>query len=324
MHKQTNGLSVITPAYNEDKNLPNLYALLKKSLQNTGMSWEWIIVDDHSSDETYKVADSIAKSDPRIRVFRFSRNFGSHIAIRCGLKHAKGACAVALAADLQDPPEFISNLLESWRQGAQIVWAVRQSRQGETLLTKICSRLYYYTMRKVVRLKEMPVSGADFFLIDRKVIDVFLKFEEGNTSIFSLLAWLGFKQTHLFYDKLARADGRSGWTFSKKIKLAIDSVVSHSYTPIRAFSALGLIIACCGFIYAGYILFNNIFGVSVVQGWASLMIVVLIIGGLQMVMLGILGEYLWRTLEQSRKRPTYLIEEQTDMESCPALEVQID
>jgi len=324
MHKKPNLLSVITPAYNEDKNLPNLYSLLNESLNGTGMAWEWIIVDDHSADQTYLVANQIAKSDLRVKVFRFSRNFGSHAAIRCGLKHANGACAAVLAADLQDPPEFIPNLLESWRHGADVVWAVRKSRQGETLLTKIFSRLYYYIMRKIVRLNEMPPSGADFFLIDRKVIDVLMTFEEGNYSVFSLLTWIGFSQKSLFYDKLARTNGRSGWTFSKKIKLAIDSVVSHSYTPIRFFSMLGFIIASCGFIYALFILFNSIIGNYVIQGWASLMIVVLIIGGLQMIMLGVLGEYLWRTLEQSRKRPHYLIEAQSNWKSFSESEAKID
>lgn len=315
MHNPSKILSIVTPAYNEEKNLPVFYVSLKESLKDIGMKWEWIIVDDHSSDETFSVASKMSESDPRIRVFRLSRNFGSHMAIKCGLSHAQGVCAAGLAADLQDPPEFVPTLLESWRKGNQVVWAVRQSHQGETWLTRACSRFYYIIMRKLVGLKEMPKLGADFFLIDRKVIDAFLKFEEKDSSIFLTLTWLGFKQDYLVYDKRPRGSGQSGWTIAKKVKLAIDSIISHSYTPIRAFSLVGFFIACCGFAYAIVLLFNALFKVTPVQGWASLMVVILIIGGLQMLMLGVLGEYLWRTLEHSRKRPTYLIEAQTDVDS---------
>lgn len=309
-----NLLSIVTPAFNEEKNLPAMYSAIKNSLQNINMDWEWIIVDDHSRDDTFRIAAQIAIQDKRVRVFRFSRNFGSHVAIKCGLTHARGICAVGLAADLQDPPEFVEKLLASWREGNQVVWAVRDNREGESRLTKFFSKLYYLIMRKIVGLKEMPLSGADFFLIDRKVIDAFLKFEEGHTSIFALLTWLGFKQTSLIYDKRPRAHGSSGWTYAKKIKLAIDSIISHSYTPIRAFSIIGFVIACCGFAYAMVILSRSFYHMIPVHGWSSLMVAILIIGGLQMVMLGILGEYLWRTLEQSRKRPAFLIEAQTDKE----------
>lgn len=307
-------LSLITPAYNESANLPLLYARLVSVLDAQGLPWEWIVLDDHSGDDTFKVASGIVESDSRVRVIRLARNFGSHTAILCGLDQAGGQCAVVLAADLQDPPETIPALLEKWREGAQVVWAARAQREGENIPTLVFSRLYYFIMRHLVGMKEMPATGADFFLIDRRVIDTLRQFDESHASILALITWLGFRQTVVFYDKQARLHGRSGWSLEKKLKLVVDSVTAFAYFPIRLMSYVGFAVAAIGFAYALFIVGNGLLG-RPPEGWSSLMVVTLVIGGIQMLMMGVLGEYLWRALDESRRRPRYWIESRAGFDS---------
>lgn len=300
-------LSIVTPAYNEAGNLPLLYQRLVKVLEPLEIDWEWIVVDDHSSDETFAVIERIDEDNPSIRGIRFARNFGSHAAISCGLHHAQGDCVVVLAADLQDPPELLPELLAKWNDGAQVVWAAREQREGEKATKVGFARLYYFLMRRLVGLKEMPVAGADFFLLDQQVLHAFRQFNERNVSLMALITWMGFRQTVVSYNKQTRLHGRSGWSLEKKLKLVVDSVTSFTYFPIRLMSYLGFIVAIVGFLYAGIVMFNAVRGLPP-QGWASLMVVVLILGGFQMLMLGVLGEYLWRALDEARSRPPYLIE----------------
>jgi dolichol-phosphate mannosyltransferase len=302
-------ISIITPAYNEAQNLPILYERLVLALKSEG-EWEWIIVDDHSSDDTFAAISELATKDARIRGFRFARNFGSHTAIVCGFHHSRGDCAVIMAADLQDPPETIPLLIKERQAGAQVVWAVRAHREGEEKTTIGFSRLYYFLMRRVVGLTGTPSTGADFFLIDRQVIDAFCSFGEANVSIFALITWMGFRQALVHYDKKARLHGRSGWNLEKKIKLVLDSVTSFTYLPIRLMSYTGFAIAFIGFLYSFWVIINALAG-RPAQGWTSLMVVVLVIGGIQMLMMGVLGEYLWRALDESRRRPRYLVEAKT-------------
>jgi dolichol-phosphate mannosyltransferase len=304
-------LSIVTPAFNEAENLPTFYERLCKTMQSIDMDWEWFVVDDHSKDDTFEFISDLAQRDSRVRGVRFSRNFGAHTALTCGLHNSRGDCVAALAADLQDPPEFIPELVKAWRDGAQVVWAARHQRQGETAATIGSARVYYWVMRHVVGMKEMPASGADFFLLDRKVAQAFANFSEANVSILALITWMGFRQVVIPYDKAARLHGRSGWDIKKKLKLVVDSVTSFSYLPIRFMSYLGMVVGLLGFVYAGVVIFNAIHG-DPVQGWSSLMVVVLVVGGLQMIMMGILGEYLWRALDEARRRPRYTIESATN------------
>ncbi len=300
-------LSLVTPAFREQDNLPVLYQRICGAL-GSDLDWEWVVVDDHSPDATFHVLRQIAAKDPRVRGIRLARNSGSHTAIACALHNVRGQCAVVLASDLQDPPEVVPELLARWRDGSQVVWAVRARREGESAGTIGFSRLYYFIMRRLSGMKEMPASGADFFLIDRRVIDTFREFGESNVSVFALLTWMGFRQSQVTYDKQARLHGKSGWTLAKKLKLVVDSITSFSYAPIRLMSYVGFIVALLGFVYAAFVVFNAFRGVPA-QGWSSLMVVLLVVGGLQMLMLGILGEYLWRALEESRHRPRYIIED---------------
>jgi dolichol-phosphate mannosyltransferase len=308
----------VTPAYNEERNLPLLYDRLSNTLASLDLDWEWIVVDDHSSDGTFVVAAEITGRDKRVRAVRFARNFGSHTAITCGLHHARGDCAVIMAADLQDPPESLPKLLDSWASGAQVVWAARGHREGEKISTIRLSRLYYWLMRHIVGIKEMPATGADFFLIDRRVVDAFRQFGENNISIMALITWMGFRQETIRYDKQGRQHGRSGWTLEKKLKLVVDSITSFTYLPIRLMSYVGFVFAFIGFVYASSVAINALLR-NPVEGWSSLMVVVLVLGGIQMMMMGILGEYLWRALDESRRRPRYLIEATTDSKSDNAL-----
>ena len=305
--RQTPLVSIVTPAYNEAANLPLMHQRLSSVVEAIGIDWEWIVVDDSSRDDTFAVAETIAGMDCRVRVFRFSRNFGSHTATICGLDHACGDCAVAMASDLQDPPETIPQLVAKWLAGNHVVWAVRAYRDGESRSTLAFSRFYYWMMRRIAGLTEMPATGADFVLLDRRVIDAICRFPEQNASFFGLVTWMGFRQTVISYEKQARVHGRTGWTLRKKIKLVVDSLTSFTYQPVRWMSLMGLAVSILGVIYAMVVVINALLGASV-QGWTSLMVVVLFLGGGQMFMLGVLGEYIWRGLDESRRRPRYLIE----------------
>ncbi len=300
-------LSVVMPAYNERQNLPIAYQRLSDAFAPTGLRWELIVVDDHSSDDTFQVAADIAERCGNVHALRLSRNFGSHTAIACGLDQARGRCVIIMAADLQDPPETIPDLIDRWRAGAQVVWAVRSQRKGESRSTLAFSRLYYWLMRRVVGLADMPPNGADFVLLDRVVADALRHFNERNTSLLALISWMGFRQSQIRYDKDARLYGRSGWSLGKKLKLVVDSVAAFSFLPIRLMLSVGVVTALLGLIYAVVIIMNALFG-HPAEGWSSLMVIVLVIGGVQMLMLGLLGEYVWRALDEVRQRPRYLIE----------------
>lgn len=303
-------ISIVTPAFNEVQNLPVLYERLRRTMESQEVDWEWIVIDDHSDDATFGVIAELARRDPRVRGVRFARNFGAHTALTCGLHEARGDCVAALAADLQDPPEVLPQLIERWREGAKVVWAARAGRVGEKAATIGFSRLYYWVMRHVVGMREMPAAGADFFLLDRAVVEAFRGFNESNASILALITWMGFPQTTIGYGKEARLHGRSGWSLRKKLKLVVDSVTSFSYVPIRFMSYLGFVVGVLGFLYAGFVVLNYVNG-KPVEGWSSLIVVVLLVGGVQMVMMGVLGEYLWRALDESRRRPRYIVEATT-------------
>jgi dolichol-phosphate mannosyltransferase len=301
-------LSIVTPAYNEAENLPRLYERLAGlDWAVLGLDWEWVVVDDHSRDASPTFLRDLIARDPRVRWIRFSRNFGSHAACTAGLEHVRGDAAIVMAADLQDPPETIPALVEKWRAGADVVWAVRGAREGETLRTVASARLFYALLRRVTSL-DLPPGGVDFFLVARAVIDALKSAPERNTSLIGQIQWLGFNQASLVYTKQARAAGRSKWTLSKKVKLSIDWLVGFSYFPIRFMSALGVLFALAGFLYALLLTLRRVIWVVPVEGWTSLICVVLITSGVQLVMLGVLGEYLWRTFDASRQRPRYVIE----------------
>jgi dolichol-phosphate mannosyltransferase len=297
-------LSIITPAFNESQNLFPLYERLARAMSGMGVDWEWLVVDDHSKDDTFALVEKLAVRDPRVRGIRLARNSGSHVAIRCGLHHVDGDAAAMIASDLQDPPETLRLMVERWRGGAKVVWAVRRERPGKRTHARFAA-IYYWIMRRLVGMKEMPKHGADFFLIDRVVIDAFRSFPERNTSVLALITWLGFEQHQVEYDKQPRASGRSGWTLARKIKLVIDSVTSFSDFPIRFCSYAGMTLIA---VAAIALILSIVLLPSLAGGILFLLAVFLGIGGLQLVALGIVGEYVWRALDEARRRPGYVIE----------------
>lgn len=297
-------ISLVTPAFNEAANLRPLHDRIVQAMSGVGAAWEWLIVDDHSRDETFAVIEDLAATDFRVRGIRLARNSGSHVAITCGLHHANGDAAVVLAADLQDPPETLTAMLDRWRCGAQVVWAVRRVRPGERGHTAFAA-VYYWIMRHLVGMKEMPARGADFFLADRVVIDAFRRFSERNVSILALITSLGFRQEHVEYEKQPRVGGRSGWTLAKKVALVVDSIASFSPFPIRLCSYVGLILLIGAGLVGAFSL-----GLLPALGGGLLFLLAVMVGltGVQLVALGIVGEYVWRALEEARRRPQYVIE----------------
>jgi polyisoprenyl-phosphate glycosyltransferase len=300
-------LSVVIPSYNEEANLPVFYERLCAALDAELTDWEMIVVDDHSLDRTFEVAASIRQRDPRVLAIRLARNAGTHIAAMCGLEYSRGNSATVLAADMQDPPEVILQLLQRWKAGDQIVWAVRSSYERRTKIDALMSRIFHKLMARIIGDVPFGSDGADFFLIDRVVVDALTQYRERNLSLFAIVAWLGFRQGNVKYAKEARRRGKSGWTLRKKLKLFVDSITAFSFVPIRAMSLIGILVALFGFLYAVEVFINYFFGVPV-EGWTSLAIIVLVLGGMQITMLGILGEYLWRSLDEARRRPRYDVE----------------
>ncbi len=297
-------LSILTPAFNESTNLEALHARLTQTMVQLGEEWEWLLIDDHSGDDTFSVIQRLALADPHVRGIRLARNRGSHVAITCGLHHVRGDAAVMMASDLQDPPETLDALLQKWRNGAQVVWATRRERPGDQTHAGFAA-IYYWIMRNVVGMKEIPARGADFFLVDRVVIDAFRRCDEQHVSVFALITWLGFRQDYIEYDKQPRVAGRSGWTIARKIKLVIDSITAFSDAPIQACWLAGAALMLVGLlsVIVGLVWFESLQAAVVVllgamAGFA----------GLQLSALAMLGEYVWRGLDQSRHRPVYVIE----------------
>lgn len=308
-------LSILTPAFNEATNLGALYERLAATAARLGVEWEWLIVDDHSRDETFGVIQRLALADPRVRGVRLARNSGSHAAITCGLHLVRGDAAVMIASDLQDPPETLGTMVERWKAGAQVVWAVRRQRPGGASHAGFAA-LYYWVMRNVVGMKDMPSNGADFFLVDRAVIDAFRKFPERSVSVLALVMWLGFRQEFIEYDKQPRTSGKSGWTLGRKITLVADSVTAFSEAPIRACTLLGL-----GLLAVALVLVVAGFARWVQKDAGHLMLLTAAmagVGGLQLVATGLVGEYVWRALEESRRRPQFVIERATAEPARPA------
>jgi glycosyltransferase involved in cell wall biosynthesis len=306
-------LSIIIPLYNESENIPFLIERINKFIISLNQKVEVIFVDDHSEDNTPTLLKKYCEENQIFKFLRLSKNCGSHIAIIAGLQHCKGDCAVFLAADLQDPPELISEMITKWKENNDVVWAVRETTEGISIFEKLFSRLYYFLINISTDIS-MPPKGADFALLDRKVINALLKSVGAKPSLGALITWLGYKQVEIKYIKEARKFGKSGWTLKKKINALLDAFVGFSVLPLRIMSYLGFTFSILGFIYSAFIILLRFKYDKPIVGWTSIMVAVMVLGGLQMLMLGLVGEYLWRNLEEARKRPLFLIEEQVDLQ----------
>jgi polyisoprenyl-phosphate glycosyltransferase len=303
-------INIIVPCYNEEKNLERLLLNLDEVLTIPGHKFNYLFVDDGSSDDTFGYLAEISLGRKNLRVLKLSRNFGSHIAISAGIEHSMDADAViVLPADLQEPPELIPELLLKWEEGNEVVWTIREKR-AQSAIGKLFSSAFYKLFIKGSNLINYPKEGpSGFFLLDKKVCKQWVKFKESNRMIIGLIVWMGFNQSKIYYKQDERFAGKSSWSYMKLIKIAIDSFVSFSYAPIRFISYLGISISLIGFVYAITLIINKIFFGIGPTGWTSIMVVVLFLGGIQLITLGLLGEYIWRGVDESRQRPVYLISE---------------
>lgn len=300
--------SILIPVYFNELNIPHTIPrlqMLSESFSNYEM--EFIFVDDGSKDNSLRLLLAEKKKDSRIKVIKLSKNYGSMQAIQAGLNYVTGDCVGIISADLQDPPELFEEMIKSWEQGKKIIMATREDR-NETFSQKLFSNTYYYLMDKFA-IKGYPKGGFDFVLIDRQVVNELKNINEKNTNIMSLIFSLGYEQASIPYIRQEREHGKSKWTFSKKVKLFVDSFVSFSYVPIRFMTGMGFIIAILSFIYALYTMISYLFGNVGVQGWTTIVALITLLQGIMMIMLGIIGEYLWRILDETRKRPGYIVDE---------------
>ncbi|MEW5984261.1 MAG: glycosyltransferase family 2 protein [Acidobacteriota bacterium] len=306
---ETTRVVLVTPAFNEALNLDAMYGRVVAMADRAGIDWRWIIVDDHSVDGTFAAIARLSSRDHRVCGLRLARNTGSHAAIACGLQHARGDAAIVLASDLQDPPEVIPGLVEAWRLGAQVVWAVRRKRHGEPVSTRAFSWLYYVVMRNMVGLRQLPRDGSDCFLLDRRVVDTVRVLRERHTSLLALVGWLGFRQATIQYEKQPRHAGKSGWTLRKKIKLLVDSVTAFSAVPLAlvGWMAAALLGLGAGGVWAVAL------GFRPEPSW-SLPVLTLLVG-LQLAGMAVLGTYLWRALDEARGRPAWVIEDAVNIGS---------
>lgn len=299
--------SIIVPVYYNALNIPHLIPRLQKlqeSLPDYGL--EFVFVDDGSGDDSFRLLAEAQKQDARIKVIKLSRNFGSMAAIQAGLNYATGDCVGVIAADLQDPPELFLEMIRQWEQGKKVVLGIREGRK-DTAWQTIFSGAYYYLLRKFA-LADYPRGGFDMVLIDRQIVDELRRITEKNTNIMSLIFWLGYDRGSVSYVRQQREAGASRWTVAKKIKLFIDTFINFSYVPIRFISGIGVATAFISFAYGLLVILLRCFGIISVAGWTILVVILTFLLGLIMIMLGIIGEYLWRILDESRKRPPYIID----------------
>ncbi len=301
-------VSIVVPVYYNELNLPHLFPrLFALADANPQYNFEYVFVDDGSGDNSFQILAELARRDDRVRVVKLSRNFESNAATLAGLHYVSGDCVAMIAADLQDPPELITTMLQRWEAGKKVVLASREDRE-DPFVNRLLSGAFYWLFRRLA-LREMPPKGCDFALVDRKVADLLVQMGEKNPYLFGLVLWLGFDRDVVYYTRQKRELGKSRWTLAKRVKYFIDALVSFTYVPMRLVSALGIALALAGFVWAVIVVLNRILAGVPVQGWASLMTVVLVVSGVQLLTLGIFGEYLWRNFEETRKRPPFVVDQ---------------
>ena len=300
-------LSIIIPVYFNEDTLELLYLDIKeKFINKIDYDYEIVMVDDGSQDNSYGIMLKLAKRDDNIKAIRLSRNFGSHSAMLCGLANCTGDCAVIKCADLQEPSEMLLDIVESWKKGNNVVLAVRQDRE-EGFSQKLFANMYYWMVKKLA-LPTMPKGGFDVYLIDRKVINVLIAFDEKNSALTGQVLWSGFTTEKIYYVRKARTIGKSRWTLRKKVRLVLDTLFSFSTLPIGIIWFVGVASSIGAVLWALIVLVLKLSGRIAVGGWTTLFIFNLLSFGITMLTLGMLGEYLWRTFDASRNRPPYIIE----------------
>jgi len=299
-------LSIIIPIYNEEGNIRILFDRLKKVVSQLHVPAEYIFVNDGSSDQSIAIIKELSQQEPAVRYLDFSRNFGHQVAVTAGLDHAKGKAVVIIDADLQDPPELIADLFKKWKDGYEVVYAKRRAREGESFLKKFTAKTFYRTLKKITSIN-IPVDTGDFRLIDRKIVDVLKSMPEQQKFLRGQIPWIGFRQTFVEYDRDSRHAGKTGYTYKKMIRFALDGITSFSNWPLKFATLAGFAVSIFAFIMILYALYARFISREYVQGWTSLMLAVLFLGGVQLICIGIIGEYISRLSANVRNRPLYII-----------------
>lgn len=302
-------ISILIPAYNEEEVLDMLYERLGKLAQDNEIyDFEFLFVNDGSRDRTLEIIKNYATTDERISYVNLSRNFGKETAMLAGFDYAKGNAMVIIDADLQDPPELIPQMLRFWEEGYDDVFARRRSRAGESWLKKKTSAWYYKLLQSSTRIP-IQVDTGDFRLLDRRCIEALRQFRESERYTKGMFSWIGYEKKEILYDRDPRAAGQTKWNYAKLVNLAIDGITSFTTAPLRISSFMGVLISFTAFIYILYLLVRPLFGVPTGGGYSSLMAAILFLGGVQLLSLGIIGEYIGRIFNESKQRPLYFVEE---------------
>ncbi|MET4107313.1 glycosyltransferase family 2 protein [Hymenobacter sp. UYP22] len=303
-------LSVIIPIYNEEDNIPALYERLRGVLDPMPLpgGYEFIFINDGSRDHSLALIQTLAARDSRVHFINFSRNFGHQIAVTAGLDRAEGEAVVIIDADLQDPPELIPQLYQKLHEGYEVVYAKRRSRQGESAAKKLTAKLFYRILANITNIS-IPVDTGDFRVISRKVVEALRRMPEQNKFIRGQISWIGYRQTYLEYDRAERAGGETGYTYRKMIKLALDGITAFSDVPLKAATVGGFVVSGVAFLVMLFTLYARFVSKDYEPGWASLMVSILFLGGVQLIAVGIIGEYMARLSANVRQRPLYIVSE---------------
>jgi len=323
-------LSVVVPCFNEQDVLPRTHARLRGALTDLSLDHELIYVDDGSRDRTVEVLRELQRDDPRIRVVRLSRNFGHQLAVTAGVDHARGDAVVLIDADLQDPPEVIREMVERWREGYHVAYGVRVAREGETPFKRWTAAVFYRLLQRFSDVT-IPLDTGDFRLMDRVVVDALREMGEQDRFIRGMISWIGFRQVAVPYTREARLAGESKYPFFKMLRFAIDGLVSFSVSPLKIVTALGLVSSMLALLGMGYAFVLRVLTSIWVPGWTLLFMSLLFMGGVQMISIGILGEYVGRIYRETKRRPLYLVQERlgfgapaSDGASPPVREVLVE
>lgn len=301
-------LSVVVPAYNEAETLPELHRRLTSVLDTVGAICEVIYINDGSRDKTIAVMHALRTQDPRVTVIDLSRNFGKEIALTAGLDHARGDAVIVIDADLQDPPELIPQLIDEWKNGFDVVYAKRIARDGETALKKFTAAAFYRVIRAISRT-QIPADTGDFRLLSRRAVDALKQIRERHRFMKGLFAWIGYPQKAVEYKRDPRHAGTTTFNYWKLWNFAIEGITSFTTGPLKFATYAGVVVAFVSFVYALVIVYETLVHGNPVPGYPSLMVAVLFLGGVQLLCIGIMGEYLGRLFNESKNRPLYLVNE---------------
>ncbi len=299
-------LSIIIPIYNEEKNIPLLYQRLKEVVDPMQLNYEFIFINDGSKDNSIAMIRDLAKHDQGVKYINFSRNFGHQIAVTAGLDKSSGEAVVIIDADLQDPPELIHELYAKMKEGYEVVYAKRRSRKGESWLKKFTAKMFYRILSRITSIS-IPVDTGDFRIMHRKVVDVLNNMPEQQKYLRGQISWIGFNQTYVEYDRDIRHAGETGYTYKKMIRFALDGITSFSNLPLKFATGAGFVVSAIAFLMIIYALISRFYIEDYEPGWTSLMLAVLFIGGIQLIGIGIIGEYISRLSTNVRNRPLYII-----------------